>query len=205
MVRMVTSLATYFRYNIRSTKTVNNTTVLSAATGRWERVGNDTTFILDRTLTPGGCDRDVRIIPDADVDLPEYAADGSSGVPVNLVWYHDEGVSSPLPQGTRFSISVLVNEANKSALFKGKIKLIFRGFVNLADGTLDTSDGQGGTMAGVNETITYVPEKTGLLLQKALPQGYGYLVSVYPEFMPLFVSFYFPFPSLAIIQKPGTF
>ena len=182
MVRMVTSLATYFRYNIRSTKTVNNTTVLSAATGRWERVGNDTTFILDRTLTPGGCDRDVRIIPDADVDLPEYAADGSSGVPVNLVWYHDEGVSSPLPQGTRFSISVLVNEANKSALFKGKIKLIFRGFVNLADGTLDTSDGQGGTMAGVNETITYVPEKTGLLLQKALPQGYGYLVSVYPEF-----------------------
>jgi len=182
MVRTVTSLASFFRYNNRSAKTVNNTTVLSAATGRWEKVGNDSTYILDRTLTPGGCDRDIRSIPDADVDLPDYAANGAPGIPVNMVWYHDEGNGVSLPQGTRFTLAVLVNEANKSSLFRGKIKLIFRGFVNLSDGTIDTSDGQGGTMLGVNEIISFTPEKNGLVLQKALPQGSGYLVSVYPEF-----------------------
>lgn len=180
-VREVASLAKFFRYNVRSTKVADGSTVLSADTGRWEQVGNNSTYLAGQTGA-GGCDRDVRLVSESDVLIPEYAGDGSLGLPIKLVWYHDEGTSSPLPQGTRFGLSVLVNGANKSNLFRNKLKLTFRGFVDLSTGVIDTSDGASGTMAGVDEEVDFFPQKTDLLLQKGLPQGQGYLVEVRPQF-----------------------
>ena len=97
-VREVTSLAKFFRYNERSTKTADGSTVLTANTGRWEQVGNNSTYIASQT-GPSGADRDIRLIPATDVLSPEYAADGSLSLPIKLLWYHDEGTSSPLSQG----------------------------------------------------------------------------------------------------------
>jgi hypothetical protein len=215
MVRQVTSLAKFFRYDERSTKTADGLTVLTANVGRWEEVGNNSTYIASQT-GPSGADRDIRLISASDVLVPEYPADGSLSLPVKLIWFHDEGTSSPLPQGTRFTLSVLAAGANKTELFRNKIKLTFRGFVDLSDGTLDTSDGLSGTMLGVDEEIDFEPGKSSLLLQKDLPQGSGYLVEARLKFSlwelngqigintPL-QMFLFPFAQAGNYSESGSF
>lgn len=182
-IRFVTALAKFYRYNPRSTRAVDGSEVLTAVTGRWERAFSFSTYVSSTLDPAGGIDRDIRSLGATDILFPSYPADGSPGIPVDFVWFHDPGTSSPLAQGTRFTFSVIAGGQNKANLFSNKLKLTFLGFVNLATGALDkTGDGGIGLMAGVDEEINFVSGKTNLILQKNLPVGSGYLVRVRPQF-----------------------
>ena len=183
MIRFVTDKSKFYRYDPRSTRVVDGDEVLTAATGRWVRAFSFSTYIASTLDPAGGLDRDIRSINDGDIIFPSYPADGSAGISTTFMWYHDEGTSAALAQGTRFTFSVVAGDQNKARLFTNKLKLTFLGFVDLATGVLDkTGDGGVGLMDGVDEEINFVSGKTGLILQKNLPVGSGYLVRVRPQF-----------------------
>lgn len=179
MRRYVTSLAKWFRYDPDSTATENSgtiATVLNASpAGRWLYTAEgDNVYIASQTdPNQKGCDRDIRDVDQGDVEFPQYSVNATTSIPVRLMWVNSEVNPIPLPRGTRINIAVYVNGENKSKLFDGKLKLYFYGYAKLSDGTLDTSG-----MTGIGDEIDYKAGASNLILQKDLPDGYGYLIGI---------------------------
>lgn len=142
--------------------------------------GAFSTYVASRT-SESGCDADIRDLSSTtdilreDYDLSSTTA--APGIPINVLWSHEE--SGDLPSGTRMLLALYIDELNVSALLNGKMRLIFNGYVNRQTGELDTSG-----MTGIGTPTTYQSRKTNLRLQKPLPSGWAYSVSVYPQFAP---------------------
>ncbi|MEM8717417.1 MAG: hypothetical protein AAGE92_16875, partial [Cyanobacteria bacterium P01_G01_bin.4] len=173
MLRGVTSLSKILRYDAESTETVDNVTVYAAATGRWIQYGAFSTYQVN-TEDAGGCDQPIGSVSDASlIKPPNHSGDGSTGTFVRLWWIlnRSAGVGS-VTAGKRFNLAWSQNGASRSALFSNQAKWRLNGFVDLSDGTNDTSD-------LTTTERDYVYGKSGsYILEKELPSGYALDVGV---------------------------
>lgn len=180
MGRAVVSTGKFYTYNATSTATVDGDDVLSASVGRWLSIGTLSTAITSLEALPG-CNTSLDIL-DAENDLlvppPAYDMDGGRSTAIRYwVCNANTGVTEAIPTGTRIGLDIYLNSELKSRLFHGKLKIIFRGYVDLLTGELDTSD-----MFFVDEIITYVYGKSqGLVLQKPLEADKAYVFDIYLE------------------------
>ncbi len=117
------------------------------------------------------------------VIYPSYALSGDSE-PIKY-WLANND-ASPVAQGTRVGLTVSADiggidtDLTNLAGIIGGLELTFLGYANIATGVLDTTGNGGvGTMAGIGEPVVYTGNSdTGLILQKALPAGSAYVVSI---------------------------
>ena len=157
----------------------------SAASTAWvlaiPQVFSGYTTSLEGTL---GANQSLSALTDLTAIIyPTYALSGDSE-PIKY-WLANND-ASPVAQGTRIGLTVSADiggidtDLTNLAGIVGGIELTFLGYANLTTGVLDTTGNGGiGTMAGVGESIVYTGDAdTGLILQKALPAGSAYVVSI---------------------------
>lgn len=128
-----------------------------------------------------GCNRDLSEFTEDQKQIvicPNYAVDGSYSELIKF-WLRNE-TTSPFFAGRSISVGISWGSTDLTDLFfaAGAVNLTFLGYVNLSDGSIDTSGSSGGQMTGINQRITYTNNNSGLILEKDLPSGYGYLVAV---------------------------
>lgn len=182
MIRQVSDIgdgsSRILRYDAESIATVDNDRVFSAAVGRWIQTGSFSTYVSN-TEDAGGCDRPLLNIPDPSIVLQpaNYAADGSTGTPVRLWWIGSRNASGPItPQGRRIGWRVFDDGIERTAQFDGLFEAAFKGYVSLADGTLDIANMTIGT-------FDFRFGKAGAyLLEKDLPAAQAAEFSVAPKF-----------------------
>ncbi|HET8686792.1 MAG TPA: hypothetical protein VFM18_09015, partial [Methanosarcina sp.] len=150
--------------------------------GQWETVyPQEFQTLIASTASTNGCDRPLSEFTEEQKQIiirPDYAVDRSYSDPVKF-WLRNE-TTSPFYAGRSISVGVSWGSTDLTDLFfaAGAINLTFLGYVNISDGSLDTSASGGGQMAGINQRITYTNNNSGLILEKDLPSGYAYLVAV---------------------------
>jgi hypothetical protein len=133
----ITNLGIIVEYNYLSTKEIDNSFVFSGTSGRWLKHGYLTTY-LDNINGIDGCRQDIRYITSSfNYDFPEYSLDGGFSDPLKIFIVND--FSSSIPSGTFINLNITQNGNNISKLFDKKIKLEFRGFVNMETGVLRTT------------------------------------------------------------------
>lgn len=137
--------------------------------------------LVSSTRAVNGCDRLLSELTEIDKQIiirPQYAVDRSYSEPVKF-WLRNE-TASPFFAGRSILVGISVNGNDLTELFfgAGAVNLTFLGYVNLTDGTLNTSATNGGQMSGINQRITYTNNNSGLILEKDLPSGFAYLVGV---------------------------
>lgn len=150
--------------------------------GQWLRVyPQEFQTLIASTRSLNGCDRLLSEFTDEQKEIiirPDYAVDRSYSEPVKF-WLRNETTSSFFA-GRSISVGISWGDTDLTDLFfgAGAVNLTFLGYVNLADGSLDTSASSGGQMTGINQRITYTNNNSGLILEKDLPSQYAYLVAV---------------------------
>lgn len=131
-----------------------------------------------------GANRSLQAIDDlTEIIYPTYDLSGFS-IPVKYWLANNE--STAIAQGKRIGVTVSADisgvDTDLSNLpgVVGGLELTFLGFANTTTGALDTTGTGGvGTMTGVGEAINYTGQgDTGLQLQKALPAGSAYVLSI---------------------------
>ncbi len=137
--------------------------------------------LISSTRSINGCDRDLSEFTEEQKQVilkPNYAVDRSYSEPVKF-WIRNE-TTTAFYSGRSISVGVSWGGTDLTELFfgAGAVNLTFLGYVKLTDGTLDTSALTGGQMAGVGERITYTNNNSGLILEKDLEPGWGYLVVI---------------------------
>lgn len=180
--RYVTSLVTTFYYEPASTATVDNTTVISATTGRWLKWILPDSFALGSIADVAGvrgCSRDARSITDSDIlfPAPAYPMDGTDGQAVNY-WLCNglDETGSDINAGSRIAMDVFQSLQPKSQLMSGRLQSAIAGYVRVSDASLDV------TALTVNANQTYRVGTPIYTLEKALPSGYGVALKVFPRF-----------------------
>ncbi|PZV16128.1 MAG: hypothetical protein DCF22_06025, partial [Leptolyngbya sp.] len=180
--RYVTSLVTTFYYEPSSTATVDNTTVISAATGRWLKWILPDSFALGSISDVAGvrgCSRDARSLIDSDIlfPAPAYPMDGTDGQAVNY-WLCNglDETGSDITAGSRIALDVFQSLQPKSQLMSGRLQSAIAGYVRVSDASLDTAS------LTVNANQTYKVGIPVYTLEKALPSGYGVVLKIFPRF-----------------------
>jgi hypothetical protein len=174
MVRWVSALSRYYRYDPDSLITVDG---LPTGWVRHYTSGSQVYFGAD-TSASGYCDRPIDNLDSQYVlAAPAYAADGSTGTPVRL-WLvngRQEG-GLPLVKGTRIDIIPYLDGENVGDALDGLLWVVPLGYARISDGGLDTA-----AIADIGSDYPLV-NPSPLVLQKDLPSGYAFAVSVYPRF-----------------------
>jgi len=187
MRRGVASLNYVFEYDALNTQTSNATSVLTSAPapGNWVRVGGFSTIVAN-TTDPGGCAQDISTISEGAIVPPPYALNGSNGVKERFWLVNDS--SEVIPSGLRVMIGVTLDGAPASGLLEGLLRIIFRGYVNISDGSIRTTTTAGISMLGVDQEILFENKKTDLILQDDLQPGEAYSIDIYPNLRPEFLN-----------------
>lgn len=180
--RYVTSLVTTFYYEPSSTATVDNTTVISAAVGRWLKWILPDSFALGSISDPAGvrgCSRDARSITDSDIlfPAPAYPMDGTNGQSV-AYWLCNglDESGSDITAGSRIALDVFQSLQPKSQLMSGRLQSAIAGYVRVSDASLDV------IALTVNANQTYKVGTPVYTLEKALTSGYGVVLKIFPRF-----------------------
>lgn len=181
MIRVVSDLSSYFYYDQYSTATVNETTVLSAAIGRWLFIGSPYTYIASFSGT-GGAGQSIPEIDPETVKHPTYIANGAAGEPVGF-WISNESVS-PISAGTRLGLTIEFNEEAATNTFSRLLRIRPVGYVNRTTGVLRTVDGALNPLPGVGTEYVFHPRKTNLILPDTLATNESYYLEIYPAFKP---------------------
>jgi hypothetical protein len=185
MIRVVNGLGSYYEFVAGSTESPTPDgaavkLILNATGGRWFRVPSRSVYVA-ATTDPGGCDRSIQDIDPDGIVPSRYASDGAQGKLLTYWLLNNDG--SAITAGKRIGATVYQNGAVKSALFAGKLKLIFRGYTDSATGLLRTTDNDdGSTLEGIGIEQTYSDNKSGLFLPDDLDDGEAYVFDAYPQF-----------------------
>lgn len=120
-----------YRYDsFDTTTTVDNLLVFNGIAGRWKAIGSFSSYINSVTAADG-CSQDIRNITDlSSIVLPTYNSSGSDSIPITLWITSTEEVEAK----TNLLLDVFLGSENKTNLFHKKLKLVFKGFVNLTTG-----------------------------------------------------------------------
>lgn len=129
-----------------------------------------------------GADRDIANISDSSIIVTQdYDVPVSTESPSAITTYwmvNDEGVE--LPSGTRIRVSAAIDSLDiGSDDLISKLELAIAGYVNLADGSIDTT----GLDTLVTGFFQYQGDKlTNLRLPKPLPNNYGVILQIRANF-----------------------
>lgn len=200
MIREVTSLNAFFVYNVESTETVNNSTVLSAATGRWELIGTNSTY-QDLTDNFGGCDQDLVTITEVtSLNVPDYNPIGVDSMPISF-WLLNNTTYS-VPAGTRITLNIFLGNIDKSRLFSGRIKYQLDGYVDTTDYSKRTtviSDDSVFSNLNVEENYTF--NQPAIALPDELQANEAAIITVKLNFHAIEVDGYLPNTFLQILPQ----
>lgn len=137
-----------------------------------------------------GANADLSTLDESIVIFPSYSmAANTASVPVGF-WLVNDG-SQLIEQGTRIGITIENGDADVSYTtgITGGIRLVFRGYVNVATGILDTIGADGITpMADIGVVVPYRGKQTGLTLPKDLASGRAYWIDIYAELTPALLN-----------------
>lgn len=178
MVREVQSLGAFFEYRQNSTATPDGQNVLSAATGRWHRIDSPSTIVND-TTDNRGADQPLGQIDASELDVPIYNANNTAGQRLRI-WYRNGLIPTSIPnvpQGTRLGLQVFLDGVPYSRIFSGRLRIVFRGYVNTDTGDLNTS------LPNVNtERVFYHGKSDQMVLPADLPPAHAAVYDIYPQF-----------------------
>lgn len=153
MLRGLQSTGLIYRYDLfDSTTTINNTNVLLGYNNkRWKQVGTFLTYINNVTAVDG-CSQDLREITDfSNVVVPKYSSNGSDSTGIQF-WLTNQNI---VEANTLVQLDVKLGSVNKSNLFSKKLKIIFKGYVNLVTGIKRTTFTNNNTVNFTNLDIDY--------------------------------------------------
>lgn len=176
----------YYKYEKYYEQASDGAMILMPHPGeKWVRTGSPNVGLVSDVFDTDGCAVPIFSVASSSLILPPpYAAQGQTPIPgtrLKIIYRNDQDV--PMPQGTPFTLNVTLDNSIASQLFDGKLMLTPKGFVNLADGSLDTSNGIGGTMPDIDGNIPYCyGDRSTLVLHKDLPSNFGYYLEVAPLF-----------------------
>lgn len=132
-----------------------------------------------------GANADLSTIDEAVIVYPSYNLDGSASKQMGF-WLVNDG-SQAIEQGTRIGLTIDNGDADVSYTtgIVGGINLVFRGYVDVATGVLDTISADNvNPMSEIGVVVPYQGKKTGLTLPKDLAIGKAYWVDIYAEMTP---------------------
>lgn len=133
-----------------------------------------------------GCDRELSRIDDSfSVIVPSYSVDGSTSE-LTQFWIVNDA-STPIPSGRRIEVSFSINGKDVSSDFSGLAELVFLGYVDTRDGTLDEEEMDTGISIPYTGNAT-----TALVLEKDLPGKTAYSLAVRFEFTDKEIGFNVP-------------
>lgn len=138
---------------------------------------------VSNTIGTLGSLADIYGVRDQDVITPVYAlsTNPNSRNPSTAVgyWLINDS-TSVVKSGTRVALSVAIGDRDVSAELAGRLRVVFRGYVNTTTGILDRGNGVGGTMAYVDVDLDYAGDQIHVLaLPKDLPAGSACWFDVY--------------------------
>lgn len=177
----------FYIYNPTSTATPDGVNFIADATGVvWELTGNPTLGVITDIRVEGGCAQPVEVVnPDL---VRKHVYEPGIDFPTRqavLGRYYFEPELQTIPRGSPLDLVAYVNgweefPVPRTDLLAGSIVVIFRGYVNTLDGTLDKTDDTtpSGLMDEVDLEILYHPSKTPLTVPKDLPLGFAALYEI---------------------------
>ena len=177
MTRYVVSEGLYYIYD----SLAKDNYIVDGEGGRWAVAdGVPTLASVVNVYGAGGCAQPANQIDSSIVLGIEYEPGSDlpvrQDVPLKLYFRATETI----PKGTSLKLSVYLNETLKNNLFKNQLIVVFKGFVNLSDGTLDISNPESpsGSME-VDVDVYFDPSKTQFVLEKTLEVGYAAFYEIY--------------------------
>ena len=178
MRRFITSLSQTFRYDETSTATVNNTTVLSATTGRWIYTGS--THLVedptDLTNDPNGCNQDLNTIAgNPDLILATYNVSGNIGIPVH--YYLKSSSNTTITKGTPIVLSARIDDIDVTSDFNLLFDIIIYGKVSTTDYSLITTN-----FLSAGSSVPYDHFKHNIILEDDINPNEYLLLSITPHF-----------------------
>jgi hypothetical protein len=177
----------FYIYNPLSSATPDGVNFIADSTGGvWELTGNPTLGVITDIAADGGCAQPVEVVnPDL---VRKHVYEPGIDFPTRqaiLGKYYFEPELQPIPRGSPLDLVAYVNgweefPVPRTDLLAGSIVVIFRGYVNLTDGTLDKEDDTtpSGLMDEVDLEVLYHPSKTPLTIPKDLELGFAALYEI---------------------------
>lgn len=178
MLRGLQSTGLIYRYDLfDSNTTIDNINVLLGYNNkRWKIVGTFLTYLDDVTDTDG-CSQDLREITNfSNVVVPKYNSNGSDSPGIQF-WITDPNV---IEANTLVQLDVKLGSVNKSNLFSKKLKLIFKGYVNLLTGIKRTtfSNNSSVSFSTIDIDYDYDYQNPVLKLEDDLQVNEAYILEV---------------------------
>ena len=178
MLRGLQSTGLIYKYDLfDSTSTVNNTSILLGYNNRrWKQVGTFLTY-LNNVTGADGCSQDLREITDfSNVIVPKYNSNGSDSPGIQF-WLTNSNV---IEANTLVQLDVKLGSVNKSNLFSKKLKVIFKGYVNLLTGIKRTvfSNNTSVNFSTVDIDYDYDAQNPVLKLEDDLQVNEAYVLEV---------------------------
>jgi hypothetical protein len=156
-----------YRYNAHSLLTEDLPARIASQIGVWERWGTFLTYYGDSTTEEGGCDRSLFDVAETDVELKQYAADGSLSDKVRFWLFYDRQIGgSPAEAGRRMSVDLEIDGEPFNQLLKtgNRCQFTFLGYSDRLTGDLDVFDLD---LAGTTRNLSF--GQTAYDLEKDLP------------------------------------
>lgn len=176
--RFVVSLSRLYRYDATSTAVVDNDTVLAAGTGRWlysastNLIENPVSLNTDRN----GCNQNINLADESlDLLYAVYDVTGNTGTPIRF--YLRSASNTTVPKGTRISLSVRVDNVDRTDDFSGLLDIVVEGKVSTTNYSLSTTN-----MPSAGSVVTYDHFARNILVEDDIPPDTYLLLSVTPRF-----------------------
>jgi hypothetical protein len=176
--RFVTSLSRLYRYDASSTATADGDTVLTATTGRWlyspstNLIENPTNLRTDIN----GCNQNINLADESlDLIYAVYDVSGNTGTPIR--YYLKSASNTTVPKGTRITLSVRVDNVDRTDDFSGLLDITVEGKVSTSNYSLSTTN-----MPSAGSVVPYDHFARNILLEDDLPPDTYLLLTVTPRF-----------------------
>ena len=176
--RFVTSLSRLYRYDVDSTATADGDTVLTATTGRWlyspstNLIENPTNLQTDIN----GCNQNINLADESlDLIYAVYDVSGNIGTPIKF--YLKSASNTLVRKGTRISLSVRVDNVDRTDDFSGLLDVTVEGKVSTTNYSLSTTN-----MPSAGSVVPYDHFARNILLEDDLQPNTYLLLTVTPRF-----------------------
>ncbi len=176
--RFITSLSRTYRYDATSTETANGDTVLTATTGRWLYSPSNNLIENPQNLAtdPNGCNQNINLADESpDLIYAVYDVTGNTGTPIKF--YLKSASNTLVPKGTRISLSVRVDNIDRTNDFSGLLDVVVIGKVSTTNYALSTTN-----MPSAGSVVSYDHFARNILLEDDLQTDEYLLISVTPRF-----------------------
>lgn len=151
-----------------------------SASGRWVRGAGTPLLQIVNPYGAGGCAQSAKQADPSTALRQTYKPNpdlpAAQIIPLRLYYRAEEAI----PSGTPLDLKLYLNEEFKPGLLDRALKVEFVGYVNLANGLLDTADPDSNTgqMDGIGQEIIWEDGKGLLFFPKEMPIGFAYYLLI---------------------------